>query len=105
LRSKPQRASPLSGIAQLVVSLGGLTAGFQSRLGRKVEIVCQHQTKLDRIRSHGSRDSGLVGNFSAKFNIMKDISDPRDKTDLSVISPKRDDAMNAAGKVVPFVVD
>lgn len=84
-------------------AIGGVTAGFLARKGRRVEIVCKHREALDRIRSQGLHVKGPDGAFQARMNAVLNIADLRGQTDVVLIATKTNDAVDAARRIEPFI--
>jgi 2-dehydropantoate 2-reductase len=84
-------------------AIGGITAAVLTRAGLDVEVVCKHQTTVDRALSPGLHVFGVRGDMKVPVKAVKNISDLSGAKDVLFLATKATEAVSAAQELLPIL--
>ena len=84
-------------------AVGGITAGFLSKNGYDVELVCKHNELAEKVRTQGIRVFGVNGDFHSKMKAVGNVEELSGPKDYVFLATKATDMLDAAKKLLPFL--
>jgi len=86
-------------------AIGGITAGFISKAGHDVTLVCKYPELADKVAFQGLHIVGIKGDMKASMKAVPRISDLDAPQDVVFLATKATDIQDAARDLLPFLTD